>query len=116
MTDDYQPKLVALACLFSVFTQNGRYADATVQWNVLSALLYGDDIAPQIVAILSSAGRVANRKFLLETISKSPWAEPLAPFLRALEYVESGDRELIEKLSPEVRLVVEDLVARIQRK
>jgi tetratricopeptide (TPR) repeat protein len=39
---------------------------------------------------------------------------PLFPYARALEYLLNGDRGLIEKLSPEVRRIVEEIVTRLQ--
>jgi len=101
---------------FAVCTLLGDAARASEAWRALTAQPYQDAKIDETIVLLTRLARDGHAKFLLETIRTSTWAEPLAPLLRALEYVESGDRDIIEKLSPEVRLVVEDLVARIQAK
>ena len=49
-----------------------------------------------------------------ELIESSGIEETFFPLARALDYVESGDESLIEKLSPEVKGAVEEIVAKLQ--
>ncbi|MDA1312468.1 MAG: tetratricopeptide repeat protein [Acidobacteria bacterium] len=49
-----------------------------------------------------------------ELIRNAGIEESLFPLVRALDYIESGDKALIEKLSPEVKGVVEEIVAELQ--
>jgi len=57
---------------------------------------------------------VADPSFLRQLIREADLDEPLFPLARALEYVLTGDEALIEKLSPEVRGIVEQLVAKLR--
>jgi len=41
--------------------------------------------------------------------------EPLFPLARALEYVVEGDETLIEKLSPEMRRIVDEIVESLKK-
>jgi hypothetical protein len=53
----------------------------------------------------------------LHGLLKSPLVEEiLLPIGRAIEYLISGDRAIIEKLSSEVRQIVEEIVAEYEKK
>jgi tetratricopeptide (TPR) repeat protein len=52
-------------------------------------------------------------KLVQQLITESQLEEQLFPLARAIEFLQSGDEALIEKLSPEVRDVVEDVVAKL---
>jgi DNA-binding MarR family transcriptional regulator len=112
---DHQ-RQVAFFLLFVISCVRTDYRAAVEHWRALSATLFTETAREATMMWLTALARNGHSKFLLETIQASPWKESLAPFLRALEYVESGDRDLIERLSPEVRTVVEDLVAGLQEK
>jgi hypothetical protein len=60
-------------------------------------------------------GAAENRHLQLarQLISESDLEEPLFPLARALDYLLTGDEALIEKLSPEVRGIVEEIVAKL---
>lgn len=55
------------------------------------------------------------REFLRRLIGTSTADEPLFPLARALDYVIHGDEALIEKLSPEVRRIVDEIVDSLQK-
>ena len=61
---------------------------------------------------LVHAGRM---EFVKKLIAQSGDRPELFPLRLALEYLDSHDRDLIEKLSPEVRGVVEDIVQRLDQ-
>ena len=63
---------------------------------------------------LEVTARLGYVSFARELIEGTGIEKPLFPYARALEYLLSGDRGLIEKLSPEVRKIVEDIVTRLQ--
>jgi DNA-binding transcriptional ArsR family regulator len=52
-------------------------------------------------------------QFARQLIRESELEEPLFPLARAIDYLLTGDEALIEKLSPEVRGIVEEIVAKL---
>jgi hypothetical protein len=52
--------------------------------------------------------------FVRQLIAESDLEEPLFPLARALDYLQTGDAGLIEKLSPEVKDIVEEVVETLQ--
>ena len=48
--------------------------------------------------------------FVRKLIETSNLEEPLFPLARALDYLITGDETLIEKLSPEVRVIVDEII------
>jgi hypothetical protein len=57
-----------------------------------------------------------NLKFLRKLIRESKFANELLPLAAALDYLETGDRSPLEKLSAEVRPIAEEIVAELQKK
>jgi hypothetical protein len=50
-----------------------------------------------------------------ELISSTTLYEPLLPLARALEYLLKGDESIIEKLSPEIRTIVDEIVTTLKK-
>ncbi len=48
--------------------------------------------------------------FVRQLIAESDLEEQLFPLARAIDYLQTGDAALIEKLSPEVKGIVEEVV------
>ncbi len=49
-----------------------------------------------------------------QLLTEAQLEEPLFPLARALDYLLTGDDALIEKLSPEVKKLVEEMVGKLQ--
>lgn len=64
---------------------------------------------------LISVAQIGQLEFTRQLIKESELEEVFFPLARALDYLLTGDKSLIEKLSPEVREVVEDVVAKLQQ-
>lgn len=58
--------------------------------------------------------RAGNLSLAQQLIKESNMKEQLFPFTRAIDYLQTGDESLIEKLSPEVRGIVEEIVAKLK--
>jgi DNA-binding transcriptional ArsR family regulator len=64
--------------------------------------------------VLLKIAQVGHLSLARELITESKLEELLFPLARAIDYLQSGDRALIEKLSPEVRGIVEEVVAKLK--
>jgi hypothetical protein len=53
-------------------------------------------------------------EFARQLIAEAGLEEQLFPLARAIDYLQTGDEALIEKLSPEVRGIVEEVVAKLK--
>ncbi|HQU85443.1 MAG TPA: winged helix-turn-helix transcriptional regulator, partial [Pyrinomonadaceae bacterium] len=51
-----------------------------------------------------------NNEVLVNMIKIEGYEKEFFPLIRAIDYIETGDKELIEKLSPEVRVVVDETI------
>lgn len=51
----------------------------------------------------------------LQLIQSSGLDEHFFPLIRAIDYMQTGDEALLEKLSPEVRGVVDEIMARLRQ-
>lgn len=60
---------------------------------------------------LRAVAHAGHLEFVRQLIEEAALQEPLFPLTRAVDYLLSGDEALIEKLSPEVRGIVEEVVA-----
>jgi hypothetical protein len=49
-----------------------------------------------------------------QILQENNFAEEFFPLMRAIDYLETKDEDLIEKLSPEVRIVVEETIRTLQ--
>lgn len=70
------------------------------------------EIAPTFLLDLALGGHLL---LVQQLIKESDSVEPLFPLARAIDYVQTGDESLLEKLSPEVSGVVEEIVAKLQQ-
>jgi hypothetical protein len=69
-----------------------------------------NEIAEGLMEV-AKAGRL---EFLRQLIAVDGMEEWLFPLARAIDYLQTGDEALIEKLSPEVRGIVEEVVAKLK--
>jgi DNA-directed RNA polymerase specialized sigma24 family protein/DNA-binding MarR family transcriptional regulator len=63
-----------------------------------------------LIAVLRAGNFNLARRLIIE----SNLEEQLFPLARAIDYLQTGDEALIEKLSPEVRGIVEEVVAKLK--
>jgi hypothetical protein len=68
-----------------------------------------------VSALVRDTTNTDQREFLRRLIGTSTADEPLFPLARGLDYVIEGDETLIEKLSPEVRRIVDEIVNHLQQ-
>lgn len=61
------------------------------------------------------AAQQTDPAFTRQLIKESNLEEQLFPLARALDYIIKGDESLLEKLSPEVRGIVDELVAKLSK-
>ncbi|MCI0661582.1 MAG: tetratricopeptide repeat protein [Acidobacteria bacterium] len=69
-----------------------------------------NDLSEALVYI----ARIGQLKFARELIGISGLEEILFPLARAIDYLHSGEIALIEKLSPEVKGIVEEVIAKLR--
>jgi tetratricopeptide (TPR) repeat protein len=71
----------------------------------------GLDLAVKVLWLIAYLGK---SKYVRDLISISEKADSFFPLARAIDYLQTGDEALIEKLSPEVRGIVEEVVAKLK--
>jgi len=67
-----------------------------------------------VANFLVGATRVVGSNKIRKVILKTDYKELFFPLIRAIDYLENKDESLIEKLSPEVRAVVEETIRTLQ--
>jgi tetratricopeptide (TPR) repeat protein len=103
--------------IFSELAQQGKFDAAKQKWN--EALASGsksndEDWLDEIVKALLEIAKVGRLGFARQLIAEAGMEERLFPLARAIDYLQTGDEALIEKLSPEVRGIVEEVVAKLR--
>ena len=63
---------------------------------------------------LIDAAQRGHAELVRELIAESNWEERLFPLARALDYLKTGDEALVEKLSPEIRKIVDEIVGKLR--
>lgn len=93
---------------------DGNIEEAKVDWQRLKECASREggearwlEIAAQALTQVSLLG---NWPFVRTLIGTSNLEEPLFPLARALDYLTTGDEKLVEKLSPEVRVIVDQVI------
>ncbi|HXM40518.1 MAG TPA: ATP-binding protein [Bryobacteraceae bacterium] len=98
---------------FTLLVSLGPLAEARTLWDEkVRAILP----AAQIVRIFRSLINGKTLRFLRTLISESNLDEELLPLVVAMDYLETGDRAPLEKLSAEIRPIAEEIVAELQKK
>jgi superkiller protein 3 len=103
--------------LLKLFTRiNQKRVDlARYDWNEALSLMRQVDNWHLIALIpLLTVAQVGHLEFVRQLIKESELEEPLFPFTRAIDYLLTGDEALVEKLSPEVRGIVEEIVGKLR--
>lgn len=100
---------------FGVEMSLGRTALAAIDWDAAAEVGGRQDYWVATASKLLLAGvRKGHRAFVRELIAKSHTEDQFFPLARALDYLATGDEELIEKLTPEMRPIVEEVVASLR--
>ncbi|HYY15547.1 MAG TPA: tetratricopeptide repeat protein, partial [Gammaproteobacteria bacterium] len=102
---------------FIKLAQTGAFELATQDWN--EALKSGrkaedQDWPNELSEALLSVARLGQLSFVRQLIAGSDLEERLFPLARAIDYLLTGHEALIEKLSPEVRGIVEEVVVKLR--
>ena len=102
---------------FIKLAQAGAFELAIQDWN--EALKSGrkaedQDWPNELSEALLSVARLGQLSFVRQLIAGSDLEERLFPLARAIDYLLTGHEALIEKLSPEVRGIVEEVVAKLR--
>lgn len=108
----------ALHLRFHIEVADGRLDDAKRTWRTLAKPPTDKDQSAwseQMSQILRQAAQLGQWSFVRELIDSSDLEEPLFPLVRALDYLLEGDEALIEKLSPEVRAIVDEIVSTLRQ-
>ena len=111
-------RTLAYLKLFVALTQQNDSEAAKQNWNeALASVSHLKKEEWQELASwsLTEVAQAGHLEFVRQIISESELDEPLFPLARAIDYVLTGDEALIEKLSPEVRGIVEEIVSTLQK-
>ncbi|MDX2042202.1 MAG: tetratricopeptide repeat protein [Acidobacteriota bacterium] len=107
------------ACLrwFVKLGKQEKFDLAREKWN--EALACGEksndeDWPEEVTRALLEVAKSGHLSFARQLIAESKMEERLFPLARAVDYLQTGDEALIEKLSPEVRGIVEEVVAKLK--
>jgi len=107
--DDFRKPLHLFAWLVST----GAFAEAYAVWD---EKIQGTLAAAETVAWFRALINEKNLGFLRTLVRESNLDDELLPLVVAMDYLETGDRSPLEKLSAEVRLIAEEIVAELQKK
>jgi hypothetical protein len=63
---------------------------------------------------LLAVAKMGHLNFARKLIAEAELEDRLFPLARAIDYLQTGDEALVEKLSPEVKGIVQEVVAKLQ--
>ncbi len=97
--------------------KQGKLDEAKQKWS--EALASGsksndEDWPDEVAEVLLEVAKTGKLEFARQLIADAGMEERLFPLARAIDYLQTGDEALIEKLSPEVRGIVEEVVAKLR--
>jgi tetratricopeptide (TPR) repeat protein len=98
---------------FILLIRASAFAEARKLWN---EKIRGTLSVAQMVAGFAAIINEENRHFLRTLIRESNLDDELLPLVVAMDYLETGDRSPLEKLSAEIRPIAEEIVAELQKK
>ena len=73
-----------------------------------------ENLLDVVFTSLLVVARMGHLKLVRELIYEGNLEEQLLPLARAIDYLQTGDEALIERLSPEVKGIVEEVVAKLR--
>ncbi len=93
----------------------GRPDVANLAWQQWAGAYECSSVSATVVlGSLLGAVRAGYLDLVRELTAASPLSGALFPAARALEYIDTGDEALLEKLSPEIRGIVNEIVVRLR--
>jgi tetratricopeptide (TPR) repeat protein len=98
---------------FGLLLLAGDFAEARTVWN---EKVRGTALAAEMTANLRAAINLENIRPVRALIRESKLENEMLPLVVAMDYLETGDRSPLEKLSAEVRPIAEEIVAELQKK
>ena len=98
---------------FGLLLLCGAFDEACKVWN---EKIRGTVLATEMIARFPALINEKNLGFLRTLIRESKLDDELLPLAVAMDYLETGDRSPLEKLSAEVRPIAEEIVAELQKK
>jgi tetratricopeptide (TPR) repeat protein len=102
---------------FAVFVCEGKFGSAKKEWHESLGSAkpadYEQGIEP-VSHLLFEFAKVGDLAGARALIAEAGLDERLFPMARAIDYILSGDEALIEKLSPEIRGIVEEIVVKLR--
>jgi tetratricopeptide (TPR) repeat protein len=98
---------------FGLLLVTGAFAEARTIWN---EKVRGTVLAAEMIASLRALIDQENIRPLRALIRESKLENETLPLVVAMDYLETGDRSPLEKLSAEVRPIAEEIVAELQKK
>ena len=99
--------------LFAWLVTTGAFAEAQAIWD---EKIQGTLQAAEMVDWFRALINERNLRFLRTLIRGSKLDDELLPLVVAMDYLETGDRSPLEKLSAEVRPIADEIVAELQKK
>jgi hypothetical protein len=99
--------------LFGWLATTGAFAEARIIWDEKIRRTIRPGETGEIFRDWINAG---NLRFLRALIRESKLDNELLPLAVAMDFLETGDRSPLEKLSAEIRLIAEEIVAELQKK
>ncbi|HEX6046991.1 MAG TPA: tetratricopeptide repeat protein [Pyrinomonadaceae bacterium] len=112
----YTPHAISMKLELSLIDKNR--SDAIEDWRQLKETAEKEGGQARWIELASTVLRDSAEwggwDFLRDLVDESDLQESLFPLARALDYVTTGDKALIEKLSPEVRKIVEEVVEALE--
>jgi len=110
---------------FVDLAKQNELSQATQNWNealesgrrsemLKSRLSEDKDWPNEVSEALLEVAQMGHLSFARELVTKAEMEERLFPLARAIDYLQTSDEALIEKLSPEVRGIVEEVVAKLK--
>ncbi len=110
-----QPIAAIYLARFSLKTKLGRITDAMHDWQ---AMLDSRTNWPSWISatseVLLDMAQQGHSRLIRTIIAEAHIEDQLFPLARALDYLASGDAALIEKLTPEMRPIVEEVVTKLR--
>jgi tetratricopeptide (TPR) repeat protein len=101
---------------FAFLIGQEAFDSARIAWYRLVGGGITEQDSSTLAAGIPSILRPSNIAFLRDLIRESSLDEIMLPITRALDYIATGDRNLIERLSAEVRPIAEEIVAEYMKR
>src|SRR5262245_27476498 len=101
----------------TMLAQKRNLDEAKRKWSAALASVNksnDEDWPHEVAEVLLEVAKTGKLEFARKLIAEAGMEERLFPLARAIDYLQTGAEALIEKLSPEVRGIVEEVVAKLK--